>query len=296
MSDSAPTTFSSLIINKIIGVLDFIRKCLCKLVPPEKVDITENQIRDLISQGSIAGAIEKGEEKIVSKVFRLGDRPANSIMTSRQDIFWIDANDSVEKIWDEVSKSDYTYFPLADGDIEKVIGIISMKDLAVHVIRKSSNPIKSLVKEPLRLPSNLTALQVLDIFKQQRKHIALLIDEFGSIDGMVTLHDLMEAMVGDLADSDGEAPLYVKRQDGTLTVDAAIDLDDLFTLLNLPSYNHEDHVGYHSLGGFLLKKIGHLPQVYEKFSYNGFIFEIIELDKHRVSKILVKKDSRQRAA
>jgi putative hemolysin len=218
-------------------------------------------------------------------------------MTPRQDIVWLDVNDSLEDIWKEVAESEYSYFPLADGDIENVIGIISTKDLSSYIIRKDNADIRTLAREPLRLPSNLTALQVLDAFKQERKHIALLLDELGGIDGMLTTHDLMEAMVGDLADTDGEEPLYTKRQDGSLVVDASMDIDDLFSLINIPAYNHEDHKGYHSLGGFILKNLDRLPQVSEKIEFSSYIFEVLEMDKHRVNKILVrKKDSRQQAA
>jgi putative hemolysin len=281
----------------IIKLLDLIKEFLSKFTSDSSENVTETDIRDLIFKGSQTGVIEKGEEKIVSKVFRLGDRPANSIMTPRQEIVWLDANDPIEKIWKEVSESDYTYFPLADGDIEKVIGIISTKDLSSYIIRHETSCIKSLAKEPLRLPSNLTALQVLDRFKHERKHIALLIDEFGGIDGILTTHDLMEAMVGDLRDTDESEPSYVKRQDGSLLVDAGVDLDDLFTLLNLPTPDHEDHKGYHSLGGFMLKNLGHVPQIAEKFEFSGYIFEVTQMDRHRVNKIQIrKKEGKQKAA
>lgn len=287
------TTFIVLI-AKILGLF---RKWLLSLVPDQKEDVTENEIRDLISKGSESGAIDKGEEKIASKVFRLGDRPANSIMTPRQDIVWLDVNDPIETIWKDVAESEYTYFPLADKDIENVIGIISTKDLSSYLIKKETSDLRTLAKEPLRLPSNLTALQALDMFKQERKHIALLLDELGGIDGILTTHDLMEAMVGDLGDAEGSEPLVKKQADGSSVVEASIDLDDLFGILNLPTYNHDDHKGYHSLGGFVLKSLGHLPQIAEKFEFSGFVFEVIEMDKHRVNKILVrKKESGQKAA
>lgn len=282
---------------QIIKLLDFIKQLLVDYVSGPTNDVTETDIRDMISKGSQTGIIEKGEEKIVSKVFRLGDRPANSIMTPRQDIVWLDVNDPIEKIWEEVAESEYTYFPLAEGDIERVIGIISTKDLSSYLIRHETSDIRSLAKEPLRLPSNLTALQVLERFKQQRKHIALLIDEFGGIDGILTTHDLMEAMVGDLSDAGESDPAYLKRQDGSYLVDAGIDLDDLFVMLNIPSPNHEDHKGYHSLGGFMLKNLGHLPQIAEKFEFSGYVFEVTQMDRHRVDKIQIrKKEGSQKAA
>ncbi len=275
----------------VVNILDFLKKVLSAYIPEGKVSVTENEIRDLISEGSKSGIIEKGEAKIVSKVFRLGDRPANSIMTPRHDIVWLDVNDPIETIWKEVAESDYTYFPLADSDIESVIGIISTKDLSSYLIRKDTSDIRTLAKEPLRLPSSLTALQVLDAFKKERKHIALLLDELGGIDGILTTHDLMEAIVGNLSDNEGMEPMYTKRLDGSLVVDASIDIDDLFSLLNLPSLSSEGHKGYHSLGGFMLKNLDSLPQLAEKFEFSNYIFEVLEMDRHRVDKILVKKKS-----
>lgn len=281
----------------LVRLLDFSSEFLSTLVPTKKEDVTEGEIRNLISKGSRIGVIEKGEEKIVSKVFRLGDKPANAIMTPRQEIEWLDVNDSLEKIWQEVAASEYTYFPLADGSIENIIGIVSTKDLSSFLLKGGSSDIRALAKEALRLPSSLTALQALEEFKKEGKQIAILIDEFGGIDGLLTTHDLMEAMVGELSDNGMEEPLFTQRPDGGYLVDASIDLDELFPLLSLPNFDHDDHKGYHSLGGFLLKKLGHLPKNGEKFEFSGHVFEVTSAQKNKVDKILIrKKGGKQRAA
>ena len=281
----------------IVRLLDFSGDVLFRFVPSRKEVVTEKEIRNLISQGRQAGVIEKGEEKIVSKVFKLGDRPANSIMTPRQDIVWLDINDPIERIWQEVAESPYTYFPLADGDIENTVGIISSKDLSSYLLKRQEDDLRMLAKDPLRLPSSLSALQALEVFKKEKKHFAILIDEFGSIDGILTSHDLMEAIVGDMGDGSEDSPESIRRDDGLLIVDAAMDLDDLFALLGMSDYKHKEHEGYHSLGGFLLKHFGHLPVKGEKMEFLGFIFEILDIDKNRVSRVsILKRGDSQKAA
>ncbi|MCO6430612.1 MAG: HlyC/CorC family transporter [Deltaproteobacteria bacterium] len=269
---------------------DLLERLLCLRGKQEKSFI-EDEIRLMLAKGTEIGVIEKTEEKIVSKAFRLDDRTASSIMTPRSEIEWIDVNDPIDKIWKEVSSSDRSHFLLADGDVEAVLGIVSLKDASSIVMAGGQGDLRAMAREPLQVAANMTALRVLELFKESKKHIALVYDEYGGLDGLITTHDLMEALVGDLSDSPNEEPFYQRRPDGSLLVDAGMDLDDLFGLMNIPPPLHEDHRGYHSVGGFILKRLGHVPAQGESLTYNDHRFEVVDMDRHRIDKVLVSKIS-----
>jgi putative hemolysin len=274
-----------------VKILEFIGKPIYRMLPDARHalrEVTEGEIRTLISQGSKVGIIEKGEEKIVAKVFRLGDKKAESIMTPRQSIVWLDVNDSIDKIWKEASESDYSYFPVAESSVENIIGFVSTKDIS-ELVHNQKGSLRDIARAPLRIPSNTSVLRVLEQFKSEKNHFAIVIDEFGGIDGLITVHDIMEAIVGDLSEDKDIEPNYVRRNDGSYLVEASMDLNDLFTLLAIPIAINEEDAGYHSVGGFILKNLGHLPTVGENFDFADHNFEVVDMDRHRVDKVLVSK-------
>lgn len=250
-------------------------------------EITEEDIKSMVEQGSEKGIIEEAEGEILSKVFRLGNRSAGSIMTPISDVEWLDSEKSVAEIWEQARISTHSNFPVAKGNLENLLGVISYKKLSEVFISKNVSSIENSVDEPLRIPTNISALEVLEIFRESKDHLALAFDEHGSLDGVLTLHDLLEAMVGSIA-MEGEKE-WVQRSDGSYLVSAAIDLVDLFELLDIEVNEEEVAPGYHSLGGFIFHQLGHIPKESEAFQFNNYRFEVVDMDGMRIDKVLIAK-------
>lgn len=280
------------LLRPVVRLLELSSQFVLHFVPistePDDV-VTEDEIKLLIAQGRASGTIERSEEQIVAKVFRLGDRSASSIMTPRNEIVWIDLNGTAEEAWKVMAASPHVLFPAGAGSIERIEGFISAKEVAELLLAERSGPLRALMREPLTVPGTVSALQVLEKMKEAQRRIAVVIDEYGGVDGIITLHDLTEAMVGVLRgdDADEGAEEYVRRPDGSLLVDASMNLEDVFGLLGLHGSSPEDYDGYHSLGGFVMAQLGRLPRTGERFEYEGFTFEVIDMDKRRVDKVLV---------
>lgn len=262
--------------------------------PDVNSTITEADIRSIVEQGSEEGVIEETEGEIVSKVFRLGDRTAGSLMTPRVDLAWLDLEKPIRANWDIALASPHSFFPVARGSIDSVIGVIAFKDLASTMMTSAEFLPDTLVRDPLRIPTNVNALKILEIFRESKQHIALVFDEHGSLDGIITPHDVFEAMVGSM--SVEEEKEWVRRADGSLLADAAIDLVDLFELLELDESEKDVAPGYHSLGGLIFHQLGHIPKAGEFCDFAGFRLEVLDMDGVRIDKVLISPISDKRKA
>jgi putative hemolysin len=241
--------------------------------------MTEDDIRSIVEQGSEDGVIEEAEGEIVSKVFRLGDRTAGSMMTSRSDVVWLDLDCTVAEIWSKALSSPHSYFPVARRSIDHFVGVVQFRKLAAHVMSDSPESLESLVEEPLRIPTNVSGLRVVEVFRESSLSIAIVIDEHGNLDGVITLHDVLEAMVGAIRVEAERG--WAQRPDGSYLVDATVDLID-----------HEEKEiapGYHSLGGLIFYQLGHIPKVTEHCDFMGYRFEVVDMDGVRIDKVLISK-------
>jgi putative hemolysin len=253
----------------------------------ERASMTEDDIRSIVEQGSEDGVIEEAEGEIVSKVFRLGDRTAGSMMTARSDVVWLDMDDPLPEIWAKALSSPHSYFPVARRSLDHFVGVVQFRRLAAHVMSGSAENIEALVEEPLRIPTNVSGLRVVEVFRESSLHIAIIIDEHGNLDGVITLHDVLEAMVGAIRVEADRG--WVQRPDGSYLVDATVDLIDLFELLEIDHDEKEIAPGYHSLGGLIFYQLGHIPKVTESCDFMGFRFEVVDMDGVRIDKVLISK-------
>lgn len=277
--------------SPFVRILEFSTELLVRLLPvsmPEQSHVTEDDIQSLIAEGRSSGLIENTEEKIVGKVFRLGDRPARSLMTPRGELVWLDLDQPVESVWRTISDEPHHYYPVTGQPTGEPLGIIAFSDLAIYVAKaeEGRGPLSDLIRSPLMVPSTATALQVLEGMKGSKKRVALVIDEYGGTDGMVTTHDILEAMVGELQGED-EDPDFTKRPDGSILVDGMMEIRELLALLGFPTFDEEEHQGYYSVAGFVMARLGHVPVPGERCSFDGFDFEVLDMDRHRIDKILV---------
>jgi putative hemolysin len=256
--------------------------------------ISEDEIKVLVEQGTQAGVFEEAERNMVESIFRFGDRQLRSLMTPRTEIVWIDINDSEAEIREAVSQSHHSRFPVCDGELDRVLGIVQAKTLLSSSWANETFNLRSILLPPLFLPETMMALRALERFKQTGIQAALLVDEFGGIEGLVTLIDMMEAIVGDIPTLQEIAePPIIAREDGSWLVEGYLDVDDLKDLLDVTVL--PDEGDYQTLGGFIVMMAGRLPRVGDYFDWRGFRFEIVDMDGNRVDKVLIARSDTQSA-
>jgi putative hemolysin len=259
---------------------------LLKLQAPDKNVVTEDEIQFVVAQGVDSGAIEDVEQKLVQEVLRLGDRSVLSVMTPRADLVWLSVDDSLLDNWAVACESGHAYFPVGRVDLDDCLGIVSFRNLALQMTGKGSHEMGQLLKPALKVSGTMPVLRFLEQLKTTGSHLALITDEYGGIDGLATVSDVMTAVFGEVESGSGEA-IFVKREDGSWLVDGAADIVAVFERLGIPSSESREKSGYYSLAGFMLNRLGHVPEVGEKFSYESFGFEVVDMDHLRIDKILI---------
>ncbi len=286
---AAPMRVLSRIASPAVHLLSISTDTVLRILgirPVAEPPVTEEEINILIEQGMKAGAFEEAEKDMVEHVFRLGDLRAGALMTPRTEIFWIDIDDSPEEIRKKIVESDHSRFPVCQGSLDNVLGIVQVKDLLSRNMAGKLTDLKSSLRRPLFVPESTHALKVLELFKQSGIHISLVTDEYGSIQGLVTLNDILEEIVGEIPSIEERAePLAVQREDGSWLLDGmlpAADLKEIFQIKKLPGEGI-----YQTLGGFVLMQMGRIPSVGNHFEWGGLRFEVVDMDKNRVDKVLV---------
>jgi putative hemolysin len=250
--------------------------------------VTEEEIRLLLRQGTQAGVFEKAEQAMVGRVLELDARRISSLMTPRREIVWLDVQDSADEIRTKIAKSDCSRFPLREGNSETVLGIVHVKDLVVSDALSHAIDLRILMRKPVFVPESTRALNLLEQFKSSGMHIALVIDEYGSLKGLVTLTDVMDAIVGGIADAgDRSEPMVVQREDGSWLLDGSLPIGEVRSLLALRTIEGEDESGFETLGGFVMAQLGRIPTTGDHFEAHGLRFEVVDMDSRRVDKVLV---------
>ena len=252
--------------------------------------VSEEEIKILIAQGTVAGLFEPMEEQIVDHVFRLGDLKASSLLTPRTEIDWLDLDDPLDMLRKRIIDSKHTYLPVARGSLDNLIGFVRAKDLLAQSLCGDPFDLTALTQPPLLVPESTPALQVLERFKQTRVHIAFVLDEYGGIQGLLTATDLLEAMVGELPEMHELLdPDILQREDGSYLLDGLLAIDrfkDLFEIKQLPG---EDERLFETLGGFVMTQLGRIPATGDHFHWEGLRIEVVDMDGNRVDKLLVMR-------
>jgi putative hemolysin len=250
--------------------------------------VTEEEIKTLVQKGTAAGVFEESEQNMVEAVFSLSDRSARSLMTPRTQIAWLDLNASVDQIRAKIMESGYSRFPVSAGSLDHVAGVVQAKDLLAHHLAGQPLDLKPLLQEPLFVPRSISVLHVLDLFKQSGKHIALVIDEYGGIEGLLTHHDILEAIAGEIPFGEKPSdPKAVQRHDGSWLLDGMLSVDEFKGIFHLEILPGEKRDAYQTLGGFVFTQMGRVPAVSESFEWNDLRFEVVDMDGKRIDKVLV---------
>jgi len=246
--------------------------------------ITEEEIKAIIQESTAEGEIQEVEQDIVERVFNLGDRDIGSIMTHRSDLVWLNMNDSNESIRETVNTHLHTIYPVADSKLDNIVGIVLLKDLFKTIESPNFN-LKSIIRVPQYFPQNQSVYNALEHLKQGHTKYGLVTDEFGSIEGIVTLQDILKALIGDLPEI-GEEPDIVQREDGSYLVDGQCPFYDFLAHFDM-EFLYTGHY-YNTLSGLILKILEHIPHTGEKLAWHNFEFEIVDMDAARIDKVLVK--------
>jgi len=260
-----------------------------KFKPVKQAPVTEEEIRMLVGQATVAGVFEEAEQDMVERVFRLGDRRAGAMMTPRNKIVWLEMNDTAEKTRRKIARSRHSRFPVRQkpGNIQ---GIVHVRDIAVRCLSGNTLDLKASMHKPLFVHENARVLKVLELFKQSGLQMALVVDEYGTVEGIITLTDILEGIIGDIPSEEViEQPRIVRTQDGSFAVDGMLPIDELKYCLHIRKLPGERAGLFQSLGGFTMSQLKRVPAVQDRFECCGYSFEVVEMEGHRVRKVLIKK-------
>jgi putative hemolysin len=283
---AGPMRIISLITFPFVWLLTRTTKLLVNLfnIISDDNQMTEEEIKAIISEGTETGAIEISEQEIIERVFHLGDRNITSLMTHRSDIVWFDINDNEETIKEKIVQEPHTVYPICEGNIDHIKGIVSIKDL---YITPDNIQFKEVMKPALFVPENNTPYQLLEKFKVTKIHTCFIVDEYGSLLGLITLNNILEAIVGDIPQPDVQDYEIVTREDGTFLVDGQIPFYNFLSKFEKTDYIDEDEHDFDTLAGFILHELERIPHTGDLLDWKEFHFEIVDMDGHRIDKILV---------
>jgi len=253
---------------------------LLSVKPTKELPVTEEELQVLLEQGTQAGVFEESEQDMVEGVFSLSDRRVNSLMTPRNEIVWLDINDSVAEIRRKVKESEFSRFLVVENSLDNILGVVKAKDLLLADL-KDGQQLKQIARPPLYVPETAFGSRALEIFKEAKREMVLVVDEFGVVQGLLTLADILEEIVGEFG---GEAQA-TQRQDGSWLLDGMLSNDDFKEIFNLRRLPDEEE--YETLGGFVMMHLGHIPKTADLFEWNGLRFEVMDMDRNRVDKVLV---------
>ena len=261
---------------------------LLRLLPlrGDSVPVTDQEIGFMLREGVATGHIPQGETAIVEMALRLGERRVSAVMTPRTQIEFLDLDDPEEEIRRHIRDSPYSRFPVVQGGTHQLAGILQVKDLLSASLDGQPFNLRAVLRPPLFLPNTVTVLRALEVFKSSGEPMALVVDEYGDLEGLVTLTDILEALVGDIPGSGDTDPRIVHREDGTWLVDGMVGLDELKQALGVAHLAGEDPE-FHTLGGYLMARLNRVPMVGDRITADSHRFEIVEMDGRRVDRVLI---------
>jgi putative hemolysin len=288
-----PMKLLSVMVRPLIWLLSISTEGVLRLLRVKHTDnspVTPEEITGLMEQGEVVGVFEERETDIVESVFRLGDLRAGALMTPRTDIDWLDLEEPFEVNLQRMMNSPHTHFPTANGSLDNVQGILRGKDVLARVTDGAVVDLREAIQPAVFIPESMPAFEVLELLKGAFGNLALVIDEYGGLLGMVTLFDVMEAIVGGISER-GEpvVPEALQREDGSWLVEGMMRIDEFKKLFDIDDLPEESRAGYQTVGGFVMTMIGSVPQAGQKFEACGWKYEVLDMDGMRVDKVMVSK-------
>jgi putative hemolysin len=263
---------------------------ILRLIPvrSEPTAVTDEEIGFLLREGVAAGHIPLAETAIVEMALRLGDRRVSAVMTPRTQIEFLDLDDPIDEVRRHIRESAFSRFPVVQGGTHQLVGIVQVKHLLDEVLSEGPFDVRKALRTPLFLPDTVTVLRALEVFKSTGEALALVVDEYGDLEGLVTLHDILQALVGELPGVGDTDPRVVHREDGSWLFDGMVALDEVKQALRIAHLPGED-ADFHTLGGYLMARLNRVPMVADRVLAGGFRFEVVEMDGRRVDRVLVAR-------
>jgi len=284
----AVTQFFSPLIWLLTATTDGILRLFGVQSHVEDTHVTEEEVIELIAQGTSSGIIEEVEQDMMERVLLLGDRSLASLMTNRIEIEWIDINNNNEDVLNQIRDSNHSLFPVCDHELDKVIGILSSKKFLLSIQNGNNPSIKTLLDPPRVVPENMKALAALEEFKANKAKIAVVVDEYGGVQGVLTQSDLFESIVADHNTPDEENEItIVQRDENSYLIDALLPFEEFLQYFEIEDMASEDKAGFHSLGGFILHLSKQIPSTGERFQWKNYDFEVVDMDGNRIDKLLL---------
>lgn len=282
-----PLHIATVIGKPLVMILDISTRAALRIFGTrleKKHAVTEEEIKDMIVEGSESGVIHATEREMLEGVLHLADRPIGSLMTPRPDIVWIDIEEPADHIPRALRACPHSWFPISRGVIDDIVGIGSKSDLLNLYLESKPIDIASIAHAPLVLHEGASILRTIDMFRKMPVNMAIVVDEYGSIQGIITQTDLLEAIAGELPGDEREEPTVIEREDGSLLIDGMISIYDAADLLGISELPRGE---FHTLAGFVLFQLGHVPKEGQHFTWEGWRFEVVDMDGRRIDKILV---------
>ena len=284
-SIARPMLFLTKVLAPFVSFLSFSTETVLRVFGvkiSEEPPVTEEEIQLLIDQGTEAGIFEEAEHDMVEGVFSLGDQRVYSIMTPRTDIVWLDIDDTPDVIGRKIGENDFSRFPVRQGTLDVILGIVKARDLLLPILSGKEIVLKEILKPAFYVPETMQASRALEILKEKGTDMLLVIDEFGGLQGLLTINDVLEEIVGEM---EIDEPQYTQRQDGSWLLDGMLEIDDFKEIFDFQVLPHENE--YETLSGFVMMSLGRVPQETDYFEWNSYNFEVIDMDGRRVDKVLV---------
>lgn len=288
---AGPMTFLSKLAAPLVRLLSASTRLVARLIGlPARTDrpVTEEEIRILIEQGTEAGVFDVREQDMVESIFRLDDRHVSTLMTPHTEIVWLDVDDSPEEIRTKLSECEYSSVPVVRGSLDNLVGIVRANDVVTQILASEPLDLKKLARPVLFVPETTTVSRLVELLRESAEHSVMVIDEHGGIQGLITEHDILEAIVGNLpSPQDLSQPQAVQREDGSWLLDGLMTLDEVRDVLDIGRIPGEERGTFETLGGFVMNQLGAVPTTGAHFSWGKYRFEVVDMDERRVDKILV---------
>ncbi len=283
------STATSPLVSLLSVSTDWIIRML-RVKKPVEPPVSEEEVKMLIREGARAGVFETEEKDIVERTLKLNDMKANSLMIPRKDIIWLDSTSSISNLKNKITKSPHSHFPVCEGGLDTVLGIVRTEDILTSILKEEKFDLRQFMHKAVFVPESMRGLKILELFKKSGLHTALVVDEYGNVQGLVSLNDVLEALVGDIPTIDElEIMDITRRDDGTWLVDGMASIEDFKEYFKIKKVPEERTGAFHTVGGLLMHLLGHIPSLGDTIQFAEYELEVLDMDGNRVDKILIKK-------
>lgn len=289
-----PMRWFSRVLTPFVIVLDQATGVLLRVMGSKAqtdAGVTGEEIGVMVAQGTEAGVFEEAQQDMMESVIEMHERRISTLMTPRPDIVWLEVDDSREDLSELLAEHPHSRFPVCRGGLDQILGVVHMKDLLADFLENKALDLAARAQKPLTIPETISITKALESMRTSTTHMAFVIDEYGSLQGIVTLKDILESIVGDLPSHDGDQePEVVQREDGSWLVDGTTGIEDVKELLQVNQLDGEEENTYQTLGGFVMTQLGRIPRTGDHFQIDGFRYEVLDMDGNRVDKVLVSRE------